>query len=71
MCPSRALLSLSKQCPNRLSLQVTYHGPGQLVMYPILDLRRPPLQQDLHWYLRNLEEVVIRCVLGAGAKSVV
>jgi lipoate-protein ligase B len=30
-------------------------------MYPILDLRRLPLQQDLHWYLRQLEEVVIRC----------
>ena len=39
---------------------MTYHGPGQLVMYPILDLRRAPLQPDLHWYLRNLEEVVIR-----------
>lgn len=40
--------------------QVTYHGPGQLVMYPIIDLRHAPLQPDLHWYLRNLEEVVIR-----------
>jgi lipoate-protein ligase B len=36
---------------------VTWHGPGQLVGYPILDLQshRP----DLHWYLRQLEETVI------------
>lgn len=38
--------------------EVTYHGPGQLVMYPILNLRL--LQTDLHWYLRNLEETIIR-----------
>lgn len=37
--------------------EVTYHGPGQLTIYPILDLRR--WDQDLHWYLRQLEEVVI------------
>lgn len=42
--------------------EVTYHGPGQLVLYPILNLRNH--QQDLHWYLRGLEEVVIRCVEG-------
>ncbi len=41
--------------------EVTYHCPGQLVVYPILNLRRH--QMDLHWYLRQLEEVVIR-VLG-------
>lgn len=40
--------------------EVTYHGPGQLVMYPILNLQRH--QPDLHWYLRNLEEVVIRAL---------
>ena len=37
--------------------EVTYHGPGQLVMYPILNLQR--FTPDLHWYLRSLEEVVI------------
>jgi lipoyl(octanoyl) transferase len=38
--------------------EVTYHCPGQLVGYPILNLRR--YQTDLHWYLRQLEEVLIR-----------
>jgi lipoyl(octanoyl) transferase len=37
--------------------EVTYHGPGQLVAYPILSLQR--LKPDLHWYLRSLEEIVI------------
>jgi lipoyl(octanoyl) transferase len=44
--------------------EVTYHCPGQLVGYPILNLRRH--QQDLHWYLRALEEVVIRTLAGYG-----
>jgi len=38
--------------------EVTHHCPGQLVGYPILNLRY--YQQDLHWYLRQLEEVLIR-----------
>ena len=37
--------------------QATYHGPGQLVGYPILDLRQRG--RDLHCYLRNLEDLLI------------
>ena len=40
--------------------EVTYHCPNQLVGYPILNLRY--YQQDLHWYLRQLEEVIINTV---------
>lgn len=36
---------------------ITYHGPGQVVGYPILDLSR--YRSDIHWYLRSLEEVII------------
>lgn len=36
---------------------VTFHGPGQLVGYPIVALRRH--KQDLHWYLRQLEQALI------------
>ena len=44
--------------------QATYHGPGQLVGYPIIDLRR--CGQDLHRYLRWLEELLVETLAESG-----
>lgn len=46
---------------------ITYHGPGQLVGYPILDLTRH--RRDITWYMRSLEEVFIGAVEGFGVQA--
>jgi lipoate-protein ligase B len=43
---------------------VTFHGPGQLVGYPIIDLKRH--RQDLHWYLRSIEQALINSLSDYG-----
>ncbi|MBE9042935.1 lipoyl(octanoyl) transferase LipB [Pleurocapsales cyanobacterium LEGE 10410] len=47
--------------------EVTYHCPDQLVGYPIINLRY--YQQDLHWYLRQLESVIINTVANYGLQA--
>ena len=46
---------------------ITYHGPGQIVGYPIIDLNK--WKPDTHLYLRNLEEVIIKVLAEYGIKS--
>ena len=46
---------------------ITFHGPGQLVGYPVIDLDQ--FKTDLGWYLRSLEEVVIRTLAEYGIRG--
>ena len=46
---------------------VTFHGPGQLVGYPIVNLRGH--KQDLHWYLRQVEAVLMRALQSIGVEA--
>ena len=73
--PDKSSLRMPSQLPYRVfeinrGGQATYHGPGQLVGYPILDLRGRG--RDLHIYLRNLEGLLIDLMadFGIGASRV-
>jgi lipoyl(octanoyl) transferase len=46
---------------------ITYHGPGQIVAYPILDLEL--IRADIVWYMRTLEEVVIKTIAEYGIQA--
>ena len=47
--------------------EVTYHGPGQLVCYPIIDLH--DYKMSVSWYMRMLENIVIDCLQSYGIES--
>ena len=46
---------------------ITYHGPGQIVGYPIIDLEE--FNPDIRWYMRGLEEVIIKTMATANILS--
>jgi lipoyl(octanoyl) transferase len=46
---------------------ITYHGPGQIVGYPILDLEK--IKPDIVWYMRTLEDVIINTIAHFGIAS--
>jgi len=48
---------------------VTYHGPGQIVGYPIVGLESLPGGRDLHRYLRDLEEAILRVLASYGLEG--
>jgi lipoyl(octanoyl) transferase len=46
---------------------ITYHGPGQIVGYPIIDLEN--FKTDIGWYLRTLEQIIINAIAPFGLKG--
>ena len=72
--PEHVLMSPAELAERRIGLHraprggdVTYHGPGQLVGYPVLDLK--PDRKDVHAYLRSLEQVVVRTLRAFGLEG--
>ncbi len=53
--------------PTNRGGDITFHGPGQIVGYPILDLDK--LKTDIGWYLRNIEEAIILTLADYGIKA--
>lgn len=53
--------------PTNRGGDITYHGPGQIVGYPILDLAA--IRRDVAWYLRQLEELMISVTAGFGVEA--
>jgi lipoyl(octanoyl) transferase len=49
--------------------EITYHGPGQLVGYPVVDLSGPAFGRDLRRFVRGLEETVIRTLADFGVRG--
>lgn len=50
--------------------RATYHGPSQLVIYPLLNLDRAPKPRDIAWYLRTLEDSIVRVLASEGVEAV-
>ena len=70
--PDRSSLLAPERLPHPVETtnrggQATYHGPGQLVGYPVLDLGRRG--RDLHRYLRFLEETLVEALAGHGVRG--
>lgn len=72
--PEHVLMSRAELAARRIGLHqarrggdATYHGPGQLVGYPVLDLK--PDRKDLHAYLRSLERVLVAALGAFGLKG--
>ena len=49
--------------------EATYHGPGQLVIYPIMNLQDGHHTPDLHWYMRSLEDVAVATMESLGVNA--